>query len=62
MVGEEYDRLLQCLKDDLRAVAVAKMEGYTNQEIAARLGCCLSTVERSLRYIRRIWRQAGSDA
>ena len=40
---------------ELQAVAVWKMEGDTVPEIAARLGCALSTVERRLRLIRQIW-------
>jgi DNA-directed RNA polymerase specialized sigma24 family protein len=53
---EEYRRLLARLGDDeLRAIAVWKMEGLTNQEIAARLGRALPTVERRLRLIRRTW-------
>jgi DNA-directed RNA polymerase specialized sigma24 family protein len=37
---EEYRRLLGQLGDEeLRSIAVWKMEGLTNQEIAARLGC-----------------------
>jgi DNA-directed RNA polymerase specialized sigma24 family protein len=31
------------------------MEGYTNQEIAAKLGCALRSVERRLRLIRALW-------
>jgi DNA-directed RNA polymerase specialized sigma24 family protein len=53
---EEYRRLLKQLGDDeLRSIAVWKMEGLTNQEIAARLGCALPTVERRLRVIRKMW-------
>ena len=38
-VAEEYQRLLDGLADDqLRRVAVWKMEGYTNEEIATKLG------------------------
>jgi DNA-directed RNA polymerase specialized sigma24 family protein len=33
------------------------VEGYCNEEIAARLGCGLRTVERRLRLIRSIWEQ-----
>src|SRR5437868_6279228 len=40
---------------ELQAIAVWKMEGDTAPEIAARLGCALSTVERRLRLIRQIW-------
>jgi RNA polymerase sigma factor (sigma-70 family) len=39
----------------LRSIALMKMEGYTNEEIAGRLDCSLSTIERKLRRIRREW-------
>jgi DNA-directed RNA polymerase specialized sigma24 family protein len=39
----------------LRSVATYKLEGYTNDEIAARLGCVTSTVERKLARIRGQW-------
>jgi RNA polymerase sigma factor (sigma-70 family) len=55
-VAEECERLLTGLGDDvLRRVAVAKMEGYTNGEIAAQLGVKLRTVERKLKLIRELW-------
>jgi hypothetical protein len=41
--------------DKLRSVAVWKLEGYTNAEIAARLGRAPATVERKLRLIRDAW-------
>jgi DNA-directed RNA polymerase specialized sigma24 family protein len=31
------------------------MEGYTNAEIADKLGCVPVTVERKLQLIRRVW-------
>jgi DNA-directed RNA polymerase specialized sigma24 family protein len=31
------------------------MEGYTIDEIAAKLGCVARTVDRKLRLIRRTW-------
>jgi DNA-directed RNA polymerase specialized sigma24 family protein len=55
-MAEEYQRLLDCLSDEsLRDVARWKMEGWTNREISARLGCVDQTVERKLRSIRRLW-------
>jgi DNA-directed RNA polymerase specialized sigma24 family protein len=57
MVAEQCARLLQQLDDDLRPVALAKMEDCTNEEIAKHFRCSLSTVERSLRLIRKIWQQ-----
>ena len=57
-VAEEYQLLLARLGDaDLRKVAVWKMEGYTNKEIAAKLGCVPRTVERKLGLIRTLWSQ-----
>jgi DNA-directed RNA polymerase specialized sigma24 family protein len=55
-VAEECRRLLDRLGDEgLRSVALWKMEGYTTEEIAARLGCVPRTVERKLRAIRELW-------
>jgi DNA-binding CsgD family transcriptional regulator len=39
----------------LRSVAVWKLEGYTNKEVAAKLGRAPATVERKLRLIRATW-------
>jgi RNA polymerase sigma factor (sigma-70 family) len=56
MVAEEFRRLLDALKDEtLRQIALWRMEGYTNEEIAARLGCVSRTIERKLCLIRRAW-------
>jgi DNA-directed RNA polymerase specialized sigma24 family protein len=53
---EEYRALLARLRDDeLRSIAVWKMEGLTNEEIAGRLSCAVPTVERRLRLIRKTW-------
>jgi DNA-directed RNA polymerase specialized sigma24 family protein len=55
-LAEEYQLLLGKLDDEqLRSVAVWKMEGYTNDEIAAKLACTPRTVERKLRMIRTLW-------
>jgi DNA-directed RNA polymerase specialized sigma24 family protein len=55
-LDEEYRRQLDRLEDDgLRQIAVWKMEGYENDEIARRLGCGVRTVERKLGVIRAIW-------
>jgi DNA-directed RNA polymerase specialized sigma24 family protein len=55
-VAEECQRLLASLDDaELRAVAQWKMEGYTLEEIAAKLACVPRTVQRKLRVIRSLW-------
>ena len=60
-MAEECQRLLRSLDDaDLQTVALAKMEGCTNAEVAARLGCSLRSVERKLGLIRRIWEREGT--
>lgn len=58
VLGEECRRLLDLLDDPaLQALAIAKMEGYTNDEIAERQCCSRRTVERRLQLIRRKWIQ-----
>jgi DNA-directed RNA polymerase specialized sigma24 family protein len=55
-MAEECRRLLDKLGDDeLRSIAVWKMEGYTNEQIAERLDLALATVERRLGVIRKLW-------
>jgi DNA-directed RNA polymerase specialized sigma24 family protein len=63
LVAEEYRLLLRRLDDvKLQAVAVAKMEGHSNEELATQMGCSVSTIERKLKLIREIWNRRGPDA
>jgi hypothetical protein len=56
MVAEEYRHRLAALGNErLRQVAVWKLEGYTADEVAARLGCTRRSVQRKLSLIRREW-------
>ena len=60
MVAEECRRLLETLGDEtLRQIALGRMEGDTNGEIAARLGCSLRTVTNKLTLIRKRWEAAS---
>ena len=53
---EECQRLLQLLPDEtLRNVALLKLEGWKNREIAEKLNCVETTVERKLKGIRSLW-------
>jgi RNA polymerase sigma factor (sigma-70 family) len=52
---EDCERLLNLLLDREREVAVRKLEGYTNEEVASQLKCSLRTVERRLAIIRSAW-------
>jgi DNA-directed RNA polymerase specialized sigma24 family protein len=55
-VAEECQRLFGLLEtDELRAVALWKMEGYTTEEIAQKLNCTPRTVFRKLGIIRGLW-------
>jgi DNA-directed RNA polymerase specialized sigma24 family protein len=58
--AETWRRLFGLLRDpELETVALMKMEGYSLEEIAARLGCVARTVQRQLRLIRHIWEREG---
>ncbi|HKB35080.1 MAG TPA: ECF-type sigma factor [Gemmataceae bacterium] len=55
-LAEECQRLLDGLGSaELAQIALWKMEGYANEEIAAKLDCVPRTVERKLRLIRSLW-------
>jgi DNA-directed RNA polymerase specialized sigma24 family protein len=55
-VTEACGRLLGLLDEEkLRPVAMWKMEGYTNAEIAVKLDRSVPAVERKLATIRAIW-------
>jgi DNA-directed RNA polymerase specialized sigma24 family protein len=61
MMTDEYRRLFGCLADEsLRVVALLKLEGHSNEEIARSLDCGLRTVERKLEVIRKRWMAEGA--
>lgn len=56
LLKEECERLLDVLgNDEFRKVALLKVEGYTNNEIANALQCTRRTVQRRLEFIRTVW-------
>jgi DNA-directed RNA polymerase specialized sigma24 family protein len=60
-VAEECQRLLQSLGDrQLESIARWRMEGYTVEEIAEKIGYTARSVKRKLRLIRGIWEKEGS--
>ena len=62
MMDEEQRRMLASLRDDtLRQIAVARMEGRSNQEIARQLGVSLHSAERKLSLIRDEWSSEVKD-
>lgn len=56
---QEFDliceELLEQLDPSCRDVVLLKLAGHTNDEISRQIGCSLSTIERKLRLVRRIW-------
>ena len=57
-VAEEISRrMAQLDKEELKKIALWKLEGRSNSEIAQLLGCVTRTVERRLELIRNIWRE-----
>jgi DNA-directed RNA polymerase specialized sigma24 family protein len=57
-VADEFRHLLAVLGDEtLRTVAVAKMEGFKNREIAEQVKLSVPTIERKLKRIRLIWKK-----
>jgi RNA polymerase sigma factor (sigma-70 family) len=61
-VADECRRLLDSLKEpELRQIALWKVEGYTHEEIAARLDCVPRTIERKVSRIRLLWKHELED-
>jgi DNA-directed RNA polymerase specialized sigma24 family protein len=55
-------RLLAMLGDEeLRRVAVGRLEGYTVEEVAGKQGCAPRSVKRKLRLIRNLWEKGVGD-
>jgi len=61
MMADECRRLLAALGDEtLRQIALLRMEGYSDGEIASQLDCSLRTVGRKLKLIRDVWMRKGA--
>ncbi len=59
IMAEECRRLLEALDNEqLEQVALMKLDGFQNTEIADQMGCTRQTVQRRLRLIREIWEAA----
>jgi RNA polymerase sigma factor (sigma-70 family) len=62
-VAEQFEALLAKLPDDeLRQIARLRLEEYTTEEIAARLGVAERTVRRKLVLVRTYWEAEGPPA
>lgn len=62
-VAEAFELRLAGLEDaTLREIALLRLEGYSNDEIADRLGCASRTVMRKVDLIRRRWAEGEPDS
>ncbi len=58
IVADETQSLLDSLADSTaRQIVLLRLEGYTQEEIAAQLKCNVRTVERRLNQIRELWQR-----
>ena len=58
LMADEFERLLDLLPDETyRSVALLKMDGYSNEEIADKVKRHVRTVERKLNDIRSFWQE-----
>jgi DNA-directed RNA polymerase specialized sigma24 family protein len=55
LAEEECERLLGSIPADLREIALLKLEGYENTEIAEKQKVSPRTVERKLNRTRKLW-------
>jgi DNA-directed RNA polymerase specialized sigma24 family protein len=56
LATDEFRRLFGLLNNPLLAtVALMKLEGHTNREVADVLEVSIATVERKLQIIRQLW-------
>ncbi len=61
-MAEQCQRLLALLDDPQPvSIALARLEGYQNEEIAQRIKCSVRTVERRLKLIRALWKEEMKD-
>ncbi|NUQ64265.1 MAG: RNA polymerase subunit sigma-70 [Pirellulales bacterium] len=61
LVVENCRRLLDCLDEKSRQIALWTLEGYTPVEIADKLDCARRTVDRKLERIRSEWSRLELD-
>ena len=55
LAADQHRHLMSLLNDDLREVALLRMQGESVEEIAARLGYVSRSIKRKLELIRELW-------
>ena len=60
--SDECEHLMNLLEDEtVKAIAILRIEGYSVDEIAERVGCAKRSVERRLKLIRKTWSHAAES-
>lgn len=59
---ESFENRLSQLNEKERGVALLKLQGHKNREIADELKCSIASVERKLKLIREKWEAVGEQA
>ncbi len=60
--SDECEHLMNLLEDEtVKAIALLRIEGYSVDEIARRVGCAKRSVERRLKLIRKTWSHAAES-
>jgi DNA-directed RNA polymerase specialized sigma24 family protein len=55
LAADEHRRLMEALPEELRAVALKRLEGRSVEEIATELGYAERSIKRKLQLIRTVW-------
>lgn len=61
LIDEIRQRFADLPDESLRVVALRRMEGHSNAEIAGELDCSLRSVERKLELIRQAWEPEAGE-
>ncbi len=60
--SDECEHLMNLLEDEtVKTIALLRIEGYSVDEIAERVGCAKRSVERRLNLIRKTWSHAAGS-
>jgi DNA-directed RNA polymerase specialized sigma24 family protein len=57
MMAEEYRLRLEALDEPFRRIALLRLDGQSNEQIAREMGCTTRTVIRRINLIREVWRK-----
>lgn len=62
MVQEVFEVLMQNLDEQLQAIVRYRLAGYTQSEIATKLGITTRSIQRKMVLIRKMWTSRSNDS